>query len=88
METWLHFPKWVHVYCETNHTYTYLFLCLDGLRRLFVEIFILKTLKKKPNIGVRELKHVYLLLFSHRILCVITGYTGVGRRENVSSVVR
>lgn len=53
-----------------------------------MEINMLKTFEKKNSNRVGKLKPTHLMLFSHRTLCVITGYTGVGRRENVSSVVR
>lgn len=35
-----------------------------------------------------QLKRIHFTLFSRRTLCVTTGSTGGGRRENVSSVVR
>lgn len=79
------FPSGI-MFIVKSHIHIFGFV-LMGLGYGLWESICLKYLKKTNN-GVGEFKHTHLILFSHRTLCVITGCTGVGRRENVSSVVR
>lgn len=80
------YSECAHVYCGMSPTYMCLLLCFYGFGLQHLEIYSPEhqTVSTK---GFR-LKLIHFSSFSCRTLCVITGFTGGGRMENVSSVVR